>query len=207
MPKDLTLVIGSKRFSSWSLRPWLALKAAGADFAEVEIALRQPGTKAEILRWSPSGKVPLLVHGDLRVGDSLAICEYVAELFPEAGLWPADRSARAVARSVSAEMHAGFVPLRRDCPMDVRTITPLAEIPAEVRADLDRLTALWGDCRARFGAGGPFLFGRFSMADCMWAPVVTRLRTYALPVDPVSRAYCEAMEGLPAMIEWTAGAA
>ena len=200
----LTLVIGTKRYSSWSLRPWLALKLAGIPFHEVEIALRQPETKAEILKHSPSGKVPLLKDGDLALWDSLAICEYLAERTPS--LWPQDAKARAVARSVSAEMHSGFMPLRRDCPMDVLADLPMAEIPDEVTTELIRIDALWNDCRTRFGAGGPFLFGAFSIADAMFAPVVSRIRTYHLPVGAVSQAYCEAVMALPAMQEWGAGA-
>ena len=200
----LTLVIGTKRYSSWSLRPWLALKLAHIPFDEVEIALRQPDTKAEILKHSPSGKVPLLKDGDLAVWDSLAICEYLAEQTPS--LWPQDSKARAVARSVSAEMHSGFMPLRRDCPMDVLADLPMAEIPDEVTTELIRMDALWNDCRARFGAGGDFLFGGFSIADAMFAPVVSRIRTYHLPVGAVSQAYCDAILALPAMQEWVAGA-
>ena len=200
----LTLVIGTKRYSSWSLRPWLALKLAHIPFDEVEIALRQPDTKAEILKHSPSGKVPLLKDGDLAVWDSLAICEYLAEQTPS--LWPQDSKARAVARSVSAEMHSGFMPLRRDCPMDVLADLPMAEIPDEVTTELIRMDALWNDCRARFGAGGDFLFGGFSIADAMFAPVVSRIRTYHLPVGAVSQAYCDAIMALPAMREWIAGA-
>lgn len=200
----LTLVIGTKRFSSWSLRPWLALKVAGIAFDEVEIALRQPGTKAEILAHSPSGKVPLLDDGGFKVWDSLAICEYLAERAPM--LWPKDVRARAVARAAAAEMHSGFMPLRRDCPMDVLGDAPMAEIPDEVRADVARIDALWSDCRARFGAGGAFLFGDFSIADAMYAPVVTRLRTYHLPVGAVSQAYGDAIMALPAMREWVEGA-
>ena len=208
MPNALspfTLVIGSRRFSSWSLRPYLALKAAGASFAEVEIALRQPDTKQRILAWSPSGKVPLLVHGEVKVWDSLAICEYLAELFPAAGLWPADPVARAVARAVSAEMHAGFPALRNACPMDLVEPSPVAITP-EVAQDAARIRALWNDCRTRFGAGGPFLFGHFTVADAMYAPVVTRFTSYALPQDAVSQAYCEAILALPAMKEWAAKA-
>ena len=201
----LTLVIGTKRYSSWSLRPWLALKVADIPFDEVEIALRQPETKAEILKHSPSGKVPLLKDGDLAVWDSLAICEYLAERTPS--LWPQDSMARAVARSVSAEMHSGFMPLRRDCPMDVLAEIPMAEIPDEVTTELIRLYALWTDCRARFGAGGDFLFGPFTIADAMFAPVVTRILTYRLPVSGVCKAYCEAILALPAMKEWIAEAA
>lgn len=206
MPEAFTLVIGTRRFSSWSLRPYLALKAAGARFAEVEIALRQPDTKQRILAWSPSGKVPLLIHGEVKVWDSLAICEYLAEVFPVAGLWPAAAEARAVARAVSAEMHAGFPALRNACPMDLVEPTPLAELPPEVAQDAARIRAVWNDCRARFGAGGPFLFGHFTVADAMYAPVVTRFTSYALPQDAVSQAYCEAVWALPAMKEWAAKA-
>lgn len=201
----MKLVIGTKRYSSWSLRPWLALKMAGLGFDEIEIALRQPETKAEILKHSPSGKVPCLLVGDGAVWDSLAICEYAAELAPD--LWPAERDARAVARSVSAEMHSGFQALRNACAMDVCDSLPMAEIPDDVMADIARITALWKDCRARFGAGGQFLFGRFSVADAMFAPVVTRFTTYDLPLDAVSKAYCDAIWALPAMQDWKRDAA
>ena len=202
MPAPMTLVIGTKRFSSWSLRPWLAAKMAGVEFDEVLIALRQPDTKAEILKHSPSGKVPCLIHGGLAVWDSLAICEYLAELHPT--LWPEGREARAVARAVSAEMHSGFPNLRNVCSMDVGALTPLAEVPPEVQAEVDRIQALWADCRARFGAkaGGPFLFGRFSIADAMYAPVVSRFTTFAIKMDAGSQTYCDAIWSLPAMQEW-----
>jgi glutathione S-transferase len=199
----MTLVIGTKRISSWSLRPWLAAKMAGVDFDETLITLRQPETKAEILKHSPSGKVPCLLHGGLAVWDSLAICEYLAELHPT--LWPEGREARAVARAVSAEMHAGFPRLRDVCGMDVCVTTPLAEVPADAAAEIARVQALWNDCRARFGTkgiGGPFLFGRFSVADAMFAPVVTRFTTYAIALDAVSQAYCDAVWSLPPMQEW-----
>jgi glutathione S-transferase len=198
----MTLVIGSKRYSSWSLRPWLALKKAGAEFDEVEIALRRPDTKSEILRWSPSGKVPCLVHGQLKIWDSLAICEYAAEIFPKAALWPQGAEARAVARAVSAEMHSGFPTLRNLCPMDVCVRTPLAEQPPELLVEVERIKALWNECRYRYGQGGSFLFGRFSIADAMFAPVVTRFSTYAIRLDQVSKAYCDAIWALPAMQEW-----
>ncbi|TAN61694.1 MAG: glutathione S-transferase family protein [Magnetospirillum sp.] len=204
---SLTLVIGTKRFSSWSLRPWLALKAAGIAFDEIEIPLRQPDTKAVILKHSPSGKVPLLDHDGIKVWDSLAICEYLAERFPAARLWPEDVAARAVARAVAAEMHSGFMPLRRDCPMDVLSEAPMTAISDEVTADLARIDTLWRDCRARFGGGGAFLFGGFSIADAMYAPVVTRIRTYHLPGGAVASAYCDAIMALPAMREWIAAAA
>lgn len=200
MSASMTLVIGTKRYSSWSLRPWLAAKMAGLTFDEVPVALRQPGTKAEILRYSPSGKVPCLIHDSLVVWDSLAICEYLAELHP--ALWPDARDARAIARAVAAEMHSGFPVLRNACSMDVCVVTPMADIAPELQAEIQRIRALWNDCRARFGFGGPFLFGRFSIADAMFAPVVTRFTTFALPMDPVSQAYCHAVWSLPAMGEW-----
>lgn len=202
MSRDVTLIIGTKRFSSWSLRPWLAARMAGLNVTEVEIALRQPDTKANILQHSPSGKVPCLVHDGLVVWDSLAICEYLAETFPEAGLWPDDRAARAVARAVAAEMHSGFVALRNACSMDMCAHTPMHPVPEDVAADLRRIGALWDDCRGRFGAGGPFLFGRFSVADAMFAPVVSRCTTYDLPLNETGRAYCAAVWGLAPMREW-----
>jgi len=202
----LKLVIGTKRISSWSLRPWLGLKVAGIGFDEELIPLRQPETQAEILKHSPSGKVPLLKDGEVVVWDSLAILDYAAERFPEAGLWPADRVARAMARSLSAEMHAGFAALRQTCPMDVLSVSPLTEIPDEVKADLTRIEAGWTEARSRFGADGPFLFGRFSVADAMYAPVVTRIHSYALPVGTVAEAYCRTIMELPAMAEWIGGA-
>lgn len=203
---ELLLVIGNKRYSSWSLRPWLALKQAGLSFSEVPITLRQSDTKARILAYSPSGKVPYLRHGDLGIWESLAICEYVAEIAPEARLWPEDRSARAVARSVASEMHAGFVPLRQHMSMDVCAAKTLDPVPAEVEADIGRITELWADCRRRFGADGAFLFGRFSIADAMFAPVVTRFTTYGVALDAVCRAYADAVWALPAMREWKAAA-
>jgi len=203
---DLTLVIGNKAYSSWSLRPWLALKQAGVPFTEVVIPLYRPGSKERILEQSPTGKVPLLKHGERTVWDSLAICEYLAETFPDAALWPADAHARAVARSVSAEMHSGFVGLRTAMPMDLKGVYPDLGRTPQCAADIARLTALWADARARFGAEGPFLFGRFSIADAMFAPVVTRLRAYAVELDPVSQAYSDAVLDLPAMRDWYAAA-
>lgn len=203
---DLVLVIGNKRYSSWSLRPWLALKMAGLAFDEVMIPLRQPDTRQRILQHSPSGKVPFLKHGPVQVWDSLAICEYAAELVPQSRLWPDDRGARALARSVSAEMHAGFPNLRQVMSMDICARKSLAAVPSEVQAEIGRITALWNDCRGRFGAGGPFLFGRFSIADAMYAPVATRFTTYGVTLDAVSQAYVEAIWALPPMQEWKAAA-
>ncbi|WP_372398052.1 glutathione S-transferase family protein [Azospirillum sp. HJ39] len=205
---DPTLVMGNKAYSSWSLRPWLALKQAGLPFAETVIPLRQPDTAARIAAHSPSGRVPCLLDGDLVLWDSLAICEYVAELAPGAGLWPADRAARAVARAVSAEMHSGFVSLRTTMSMDLRRDRKGEGMTEATAADIARIEALWADARTRFGgpAGGPFLFGAFTIADAMFAPVVTRLETYGVAVSPVSRAYMDAVLALPAMREWIAAA-
>ena len=208
---DLTLVIGNKAFSSWSLRPWLALKHTGARFAEIVIPLRQPDTAARIREHSPSGRVPSLRHGDRVIWDSQAICEYLAETFPEAKLWPDDAHARAVARSVSAEMHGGFLALRTHMSMDLKTMLPGAGRNAETEADIARITTLWRDSREQFGKaagqdGGPFLFGRFSIADAMYAPVVTRFITYGVELDATCRAYVDAVMNVPAMKEWVAAA-
>lgn len=199
----LKLVIGDRNYSSWSLRPWLAAKQAGLPFEEVSVRLRQAGTKAEIFKHSPSGKVPCLMDGDVTVWDSLAICEYLAELSP--ALWPSDRAARAEARSVSAEMHSGFSALRHSMPMEIHASKPYEGRSAEVATDIARIIAIWESCRSRF-ADGPFLFGSFSVADAMFAPVVWRFLTYAVELPPASRAWVETMCALPAMKEWQAGA-
>lgn len=203
---ELTLVIGNKTFSSWSLRPWLALKQAGLPFREVVVLLRRPETKAEILKYSPSGKVPYLIDGALGIWDSLAIVEYLNELKPEAGLWPSDRGARAVARSISAEMHSGFPALRQHLGMDLKREPARGEWPAEATADIERVQAIWAECRQRFGSAGPFLFGRFTGADAMYAPVVTRFHRYGVPLDPGLAAYRDAVLALPAMRDWTVAA-
>lgn len=203
----LTLVIGNKAYSSWSLRPWLALRHAGTEFAEVVVPLRQPDTKATLLSHAPNGKAPSLRHGDLVVWDSLAICEYVNELFPAAQLWPADPAVRAVARSVAAEMHSGFPDLRKNLFMDVRNSHHRPDRVAAAQSDIDRVLALWADCRTRFGAGGPFLFGDFTIADAMFAPVATRLRTWNVPLDGISAAYVDTIYALPAMQDWLQAAA
>ena len=196
----LTLVIGNKNYSSWSLRPWLAMKVDGIPFAEERIPLYVPGSKERILAFSPAGKVPCLVDGGLRVWDSLAICEYLAERHP--GLWPAEAQARALARSVSAEMHSGFASLRAAMSMNIRKRYPGKGRTPEVLADIARITAMWSDCRDHFGAGGPFLFGRFSVADAMYAPVVLRFQTYAVELPAVCAAYVDAILSLPPLREW-----
>ncbi len=203
---DLTLIIGNKNYSSWSLRPWLALKVAGANFREEMINLWQPDTKAKILAHSAAGKVPILKDGGLVAWESLAICEYVADRFPAARLWPEDARARAVARSVATEMHGGFANLRQEMSMDIRARHPSPKVSAETKAEIDRVCALWREARQRFGAGGAMLFGRFSIADCMYAPVVTRFVTYSVSLDPVCAAYRDAVLALAPMQEWIAAA-
>ena len=202
----LTLVIGNKNYSSWSLRPWLVLRQAGIPFREGRVPLYTPESLAELRRWSPSGLVPLLQDGGLKVWDSLAICEYLHERFPEHRLWPADGAARAVARSVSAEMHAGFGALRQAMVMNINRRYPDKGRTPECLQDVARILALWTDCRARFGAGGDFLFGGFSIADAMYAPVALRFRTYAVPLEGAARAYADALLALPALQEWVAAA-
>lgn len=206
-PTDLTLVIANKRYSSWSLRPWLALRAAGVAFQEVLVPLRMPETKQALLAHGPTGKAPVLKQGDLTVWDSLAICEYVAEQFPQAQLWPADARARAVARSVAAEMHSGFMDMRRNMFFDLGQVHDAPERVAAAEGDIARIQALWSDCRARFGAGGPFLFGHFSIADAMYAPVCVRLRGWkGVQLTDAGNAYIDAIFALPAMQEWVAAA-
>jgi len=203
MDQPLTLVIGTRRYSSWSLRPWLVLKAANIAFEEVEITLRQPESKSKILEYSPSGKVPLLTHGSLKVWDSLAIAEYLAETFPNAGLWPSDLSARVLARSISAEMHSGFQAIRNLCPMDLGLDSPMTDLSSDLLSDISRIEAIWTECRTLYGVHGPFLFGSFTIADAMFAPVVTRFLTYHLPINDVSKDYCTTIAALPWMQEWT----
>jgi glutathione S-transferase len=197
----LTLVIGNKNYSSWSLRPWLALAHHKIPFEEVIIPIHTPQTPEAIAKYSPAGKVPVLIDVKAVVWESIAILEYLAERFPDAKLWPADSAARAHARAISAEMHSGFSALRQHCPMSLkrkkaRPLTP------EVDANVRRITEIWRDARARFGAGGDFLFGAFSAADCMYAPVATRFVSYGIDVDPVSAAYVEAIYALPAFKDW-----
>jgi len=166
----LTLVIGNKNYSSWSLRPWIAMKVCGIGFEETVIPLYEPGSRERILAVSPTGKVPALIDGDIRVWESLAILDYLAEGWPDAGLWPKDHAARAHARSVAAEMHAGFAALRRLCPMNMRRPVRARELTTEAATDVARVNQLWTDCRTRFGAGGPFLFGRFRRRGCNVRP-------------------------------------
>ncbi|MGO1076604.1 glutathione S-transferase family protein [Inquilinus sp. CA228] len=198
----MRLVIGNKRYSSWSLRPWLALAHHGLPFEEILIPLYRDGSKEAILRHSPSGKVPTLIDGGTTVWDSLAILEYLAERFPDLALWPRDAARRALARSIAAEIHSGFTALRNELPMDLAPPTPGQARSAAAEADIARVTAIWRQCREAAGAEGPFLFGAFGAADCMYAPVVIRLDRYRVPLDPACRAYADAVLGLPAMRRW-----
>ena len=202
----LHLVIGNKNYSSWSMRPWIAMKVKDIAFDETVIPIYHPGSKEKFLAHSPAGKVPILHDGEVRVWESLAILEYLAETFPAAQLWPADAAARAHARAIANEMHAGFVPLRRHCPMNLWRPVKKRELTPEVAANVARIDEMWSECRARFGAGGPFLFGPFTAADAMYAPIVSRLHTYAVDVSRTARAYMDAIMGLPAWAEWTAAA-
>lgn len=201
---SLKLILGNKNYSSWSLRPWIAMRHAGLTFDEEVIPLYEPGSRERVLKYSPVGKVPILVDGDMTIWESLAILDHLAERFPQTKLWPEDPKARAHARAVSAEMHAGFGPLRRNCPMNMRRVGKARELPAEVFADVRRIDDIWTECRSRFGEGGPFLFGGFSAADAMYAPVVSRFASYAIAVGPASQAYMAAMMALPAWKEWEA---
>jgi len=201
----LRLLIGNKNYSSWSLRPWLAMKAAGITFEETLVSLDTPDFRAKVSALSGGegrGSVPVLIDGEVRVWESLAILEYLAEKFPEAALWPAAPAARAHARAISSEMHAGFQPLRRHLPMNIRRPVKQRPLDDAVKADVARIDAIWCECRARFGAGGAFLFGGFSGADAMYAPVVWRFHTYVVAVSAVARDYMRAVIALPASAEW-----
>jgi glutathione S-transferase len=203
---DLALIIGNKNYSSWSLRPWLALKQAGIPFREQYIPLRSETWHTQIRDLSPSGKVPALIHGDIRVWDSLAICEYLAERFPEKQLWPSAVAARAEARSVSAEMHSGFQALRLNMFMNIRRRLPARGRTPETLTDIERIVNIWNGCRARYHNGGPFLFGSFSIADAMYAPVALRFETYAVKTEGAAGDYARTLLALPALREWVAAA-
>jgi glutathione S-transferase len=200
------IILGNKNYSSWSLRPWLVLKHCGVPFEEEVIPLDQPTTSAAITRWSPAGRVPILLHGELAVWDSLAICEYLNEQFPERKLWTADPRARARARSISAEMHSGFQALRQQMPMKVKESIPTPNPSAEVKADIERILAIWTECRSFFGRGGSFLFGDFTIADAMFAPVVSRFHTYGVQMKGAAAEYAACIWNLPSMQEWAKAA-
>jgi glutathione S-transferase len=202
----LKLVIGNKNYSSWSMRPWIAMKVAGIAFDEEVISLNAADFKARVTKISGTGKVPALADDGVRIWESLAILEYLAERFPRAGLWPADPAARAHARAIAAEMHAGFVPLRRHLPMNMWRPVLRRELTPEVQSNVWRIEAIWTDCRTRYGADALFLFGAFGAADAMYAPVVSRFHTYAVEVGPMARAYMDAVMALPAWREWRTAA-
>jgi glutathione S-transferase len=197
---DLTLIIGNKNYSSWSLRPWILMKQLGLAFEEKLVRLYAPDSKDEILKLGPSGRVPILHHGDLTVWDSLAICEYVAELAGKG--WPKSAAARAVARSVSAEMHSGFTNLRMEWPMNARARNRRTPMTPGLEADIDRIEEIWLDCRRRFGSSGPWLFGEFSVADAMYMPVVLRFNTYSSQISENARWYIAAAIENPFLQEW-----
>ena len=201
-----SLIIGSKNYSSWSLRGWLMARIAGIEFEEIVIPLDLPETQPTIRKHSPSGRLPVLLHRGLAIWESLAIGEYLNDLKPEAGLWPAATAARAHARSISCEILAGFAELRANMPMNIRASYPGRGLTSAVRADIERITGLWRDCRKRFAGAAPkddgFLFGSICAADAMYAPVVTRLRTYGVTVDSDTDAYCKAILAHPPMKEW-----
>ncbi|MDJ0951367.1 MAG: glutathione S-transferase family protein [Alphaproteobacteria bacterium] len=208
---DLKIYLGNKNYSSWSLRGWLMVKATGAAFEEEVIPLNERETRETILKYSPSGRVPVLHHGNRRIWDTLAIGEYLNEQMPEALLWPADVNARRLARSVAAEMHSGFAALRANMPMNIRRSAPGKGMTPDVQQDINRINAIWRDSRQWMVENKPkgdegFLFGTFSIADAMYAPVVTRFVTYAVDVDESCRTYMETVLALPAMKEWSKAA-
>ena len=205
----LELVIGNKNYSSWSMRPWVLLRQAQIPFEEVQLKFDEAdgGLRvAGIEKYSAARKVPVLVIDGEPVWDSLAICETVAEMHPKKQLWPEDEAARRVARSICAEMHSGFQALRKAMPMNIRTRYPGKGLTPASQKDIDRVVALWTECRERFGGGGNFLFGRFSIADAFYAPVVMRFHAYAVKLPPVAQAYCEAVQALSAVKEWSEAA-
>jgi len=197
----LTLVIGNKNYSSWSMRPWVAAVAFGIPFNEVRILLDQPETSAIIARFSHAGRVPVLVAGEISVWDSLAICEYLAEQFPDLHMWPQDVAARAMARSITAEMHSGFAGLRSAMSMNIQASLPGRGRTNEAQGDIGRICEIWEDCLSRFGHH-QFLFGEFSIADAFFAPVVMRFKTYGVSLAPALQAYCERMQAHPAVARW-----
>ena len=205
---ELVLVIGNKNYSTWSLRPWLAMTAAGIPFTERLLPMFDENWAAAIAAVTKARKVPVLIDGDVTVWDTFAFIEYLNERFPEAGLWPEDATARAVARSVAAEMHSGFQAMRGALPMNIRRTPALPpfDLSDAIRADIARVQEIWRDCRAEYGAEGPFLFGAFSAADAFYAPVTRRFLGLQVDMDDTARAYCDAISSLPAMQKWTEAA-
>jgi glutathione S-transferase len=199
-----TLIIGNKNYSSWSLRPYLALAMAGISFEEKMIRFGEPRFTREVRKISKTGQVPILLHNGGMINDTIAIIEYAAETWPDTGIWPKNKAARARARSVSAEMHAGFRGIRSACPMNLRREykLPPGGVTAVILKDVVRLEQLWAECRKHFGKGGPFLFGKFSAADAMFTPVASRLETFAIPVKKDTRAYMNAVLNTHAFLQW-----
>lgn len=202
---ERTLCIGDKRYSSWSLRAWLALRHGGIAFREELVRLHRPDTQEKLRAISPSARVPVLIEGDLRIWDSLAICEWAAERVPS--LWPSDPGERALARSVSAEMHSGFAAMRRELSMDLKRKTKKTDLSPEARADVERVHQIWRQCRARHAKHGEFLFGAFSIADCFYAPVTTRFDSYGIELDDVCARYAASVLAHPGMLAWSQAAA
>ena len=202
----LQLIIGNKAYSSWSLRPWLLMRHAGIEFTEVRLPLYTTSWNETIGKYSPTGKVPVLVDGSVTVWESLAICEYLADKFPDRDLWPTASETRAVARAISAEMHSGFASLRTEMPMNMRRRIPGKIRTPAVTDEISRIVSIWNDVRSRFGDGGPYLFGDFSIADAMYAPVVSRFATYAVELDGKAALYAETIVKLPALHAWYAEA-
>lgn len=198
----LKLVIANKLYSSWSMRPWLVLRAFAIPFEEIVIPLRQPDSRARVLEYSPSGKVPALIDGDQTIWESLAIIETIAESFPGMAIWPKDRDARAHARAISNEMHGGFQTIRQMCPMNLGARYKAPEMTDQLKANVDRLAAIWSEARQKFGKNGPYLYGGFSAADAMYAPVVTRLDSYSIAVDPETRRYMDTILRHPDVAAW-----
>ena len=198
----LTLVVANKAYSSWSMRPWMVLKHFEIPFEDIVIPMGRPETRAEMLQHAPSGKCPSLRDGSISVWDSLAIIEYLAETYPSFPIWPRGTGARAHARSLSAEMHSGFSALRSECPMNIRRPRRAIKVSEDVLADVKRIDEAFVNARARFGSAAAFLFGEFTAADAMFAPVVNRFDTYDLPVSDTTRAYMAAVKALPAWQAW-----
>ena len=197
----LTLIIGNKNYSSWSMRPWVAMTAFGIPFQEVRVLLDQQDTATKIAEYSACGRVPVLLAGEMTIWDSLAICEYLAEQFPDKHMWPQDVAARAMARCVCAEMHSGFTGLRTDMTMNIKASLPGRGRTAAAQADIGRISEIWEECLSRFGHH-QFLFGEFSIADAYFAPVVMRFRTYGVSLAPALNAYCERVQAHPAVARW-----
>jgi glutathione S-transferase len=199
---ELTLVIGNRNYSSWSMRAWLALEQTGAPFREQRIWFDEDGDRRQRLALSPAGRVPILRHGELTVWDSLAIAEYLAELYPDAGLWPARREARAVARALCAEMHSGFFEIRNRMPLNCRARTTPRDPHVELNAEVERIIQIWTETRRHHGKGGPYLFGKRTAADAFFAPVASRFQTYGVRLDGAAASYAEAVLQMPAVRDW-----